>query len=268
MPLARPRHKVILDRGNMKNVYRTTVGLFVIMVIWQLADIVFQFKKFILPSPTEVYAATSKNWTWLLEESIPTLQEITIGFALSVIVGLPIAILLSSSRRLEQYINPILIISQTVPKVAIAPLFVIWFGFGMLPKIVIAFLIAFFPIVVDSTIGLKSVPQDLRDLVASTGASKWRALLSVKIPYAAPSIFGGLKLAMTFSTIGAIVGEFVGTSQGLGYIVIVANGRLDTPLVFSAVILLSIIGLLLYNLVSFLESKIIPWHVSQSQADE
>ena len=133
----------------------------------------------------------------------------------------------------------------------------------MLPKILIAFLISFFPIVIDTSVGLKSVPQDMLDLVASTGGSFWRSLRKVRLPHALPNIFGGLKLAITFATIGAIVGEFVGTSEGLGYVIQIANGRLQTSLVFAAVILLSIMGLLLYNIVVLLEKKLIPWHISQ-----
>lgn len=239
------------------------MGIVLFLGSWQLLIWVFGMEKFVLPSPLSVMKIFLENWKMLLESAWPTLQEIVYGFSLSVCVGIPLAVIMVSYRRVEQLISPILIFSQTIPKVAIAPLFVIWFGFGMLPKILIAFLISFFPIVIDTSVGLKSVPQDMLDLVASTGGSFWRSLRKVRLPHALPNIFGGLKLAITFATIGAIVGEFVGTSEGLGYVIQIANGRLQTSLVFAAVILLSIMGLLLYNIVVLLEKKLIPWHISQ-----
>jgi NitT/TauT family transport system permease protein len=247
----------------MKTLVNVLLGIVFVLVVWQGTIWLFDIQSFILPSPLDVWEATRENWRWLLEESWPTLQAIVLGFGLSVLVGLPLAILLASSRRLEELVNPILVFSQTVPKVAIAPLFLIWFGFGMTPKVVIAFLIAFFPIVVDSTVGLKSVPQDLEDLVASTGTSWRRALTKARLPYALPNIFSGMKLAITFATIGAVVAEFVGTSEGLGYVIQIANGRFNTPLVFAAVIVLSVMGLLLFQLVALAERLAIPWHASQ-----
>jgi NitT/TauT family transport system permease protein len=247
----------------MKRLFNVLFGVVLVLAVWQASIWIFDFRSFILPSPADVWSATQRNWTWLLRETWPTLQAILMGFGLSVIMGVPLAILLASSRRLEDLVSPLLVFTQTVPKVAIAPLFLIWFGFGMTPKVLIAFLIAFFPIVIDSTVGLKSVPRDMQDLVSSTGASWGRGLIKARLPYALPHIFSGMKLAITFATIGAIVAEFVGTSEGLGYVIQIANGRLDTPLVFAAVIILSLLGLVLFQLIAWIERLAIPWHQSQ-----
>lgn len=247
----------------MRRILNPLIGVGVLVLVWQAAKWVWGTPKYILPSPADVWRSVGKNWVWLLESSWPTVQEIMLGFGISVAVGVPLAVILATFPKIEDVVYPVLVVTQTVPKVAIAPLFLIWFGFGMTPKILIAFLIAFFPIVVDTVVGLKSVPQDLHDLVASTGASWSRGLRTVSLPHALPSIFGGLKLAITFATIGAIVGEFVGTSEGLGYVIQIANGRLDTALVFAAVIILSVMGLLLFQVVSLIERISIPWHISQ-----
>ena len=249
----------------MNKVIGSVSGVMLILAIWQVAEWIWNFEKYILPSPSEVWHAVQHDWRWLLESSWPTVQEIVLGFGLSVLIGLPLAIMLVASRRLEKLVYPTLVISQTMPMVAIAPLFLIWFGFGMTPKILIACIISFFPVVVASTVGLKSVPDDLHDLVASTGASWWLGLRRVRLLYALPSIFGGLKVAITLATIGAIVGEFVGTSEGLGYVIQFANGKLNTPLVFAAVMLLSAIGLTLFRVVSLIERLAIPWHSSQTR---
>ena len=238
------------------------IGVILFVAVWQALIWVFDLRKFVLPSPLLVMTSAFSNRGLLARSVWPTLQEIVLGFGLSALVGIPLAIVLVTFKKFEKIISPILIFSQTIPKVAIAPLFVIWFGFGMTPKILIAFLISFFPVVIDTSVGLKSVPSDLKDLAVSTGANYLKCLKKVYIPYALPNIFGGLKLAITFATIGAIVGEFVGTSEGLGYVIQVANGRLQTDLVFAAVILLSFIGLLLFNLVAALERISIPWHES------
>lgn len=244
-------------------IWPPAVGFGAVLVVWIGAIAIFDVRDFVLPGPLDVLDALVTNRSILFEATWPTLQEILLGYALAIAVAIPLAVALSSSRRFSRVVYPVLVVSQTVPKVAIAPLFIVWFGFGLTPKIFIAFLIAFFPIVVDTTIGLRAVPIELHDLARSTGGSRNATFFKIRFPYALPNIFGGLKIGITFATIGAIVGEFVGTDQGLGYVIQIANGRLNTALVFAAVLCLSAMGVLLYYLVDFVERISIPWHVSQ-----
>jgi NitT/TauT family transport system permease protein len=190
-------------------------------------------------------------------------MEVLIGFGLSILISIPLAALLSQWRWLEQTIYPLLVASQTLPKVAIAPLLVVWFGFGLVPNTLITFLMCFFPIVVDSLIGFRSVPKEVLWLAKSTGASSWNTFFKVQIPAALPSIFGGIKVASTLAVVGAVVGEFVGADSGLGYQLIIANGTLDVQLSFAVLIVLSILGITLFALVDLAERLLLPWHISQ-----
>jgi len=162
---------------------------------------------------------------------------------------------------------PAVVMSQTVPKVAIAPILIIWLGFGMLPKIAITFLIAFFPIVISTAVGLKSVETDMLDLVRSMGSSKLKLLLRVRMPTALPHMFAGLKIAICLAVVGAIVGEFVGSDEGLGYLILVSAGALDGPMTWAALVLLVVMGVLLFATVGWIERLVIPWHVSIRAAD-
>lgn len=256
-----PRHSWVASIAAA--IWPPAVGFGAVLLVWIASIAMLDVRDFVLPGPLDVFDALVTNRSILLDATWPTLQEILLGFILAIGVAIPLAVALASSRRFSRIVYPVLVVSQTVPKVAIAPLFIVWFGFGMTPKILIAFLIAFFPIVVDTTIGLRAVPIELSDLARSTGGSRTATFFKIRLPYALPNIFGGLKIGITFATIGAIVGEFVGTDQGLGYVIQIANGRLNTALVFAAVLCLSVMGVLLYYLVDFVERISIPWHVSQ-----
>ncbi len=178
-----------------------------------------------------------------------TLYEILLGFGLSVVIGVPLAVLMTYSRTIERALYPLLVGSQTIPKVALAPLFMVWLGFGLAPKILMTFMIAFFPIVIGAVIGLVTIEQELIYVARSMGASNWQLFWKVRLRHALPSLFGGLKVAITLAVVGAIVAEFVGADKGLGYIIQVANGHLDTPLLLAAVVVVSAIGIALYLLV-------------------
>jgi NitT/TauT family transport system permease protein len=162
--------------------------------------------------------------------------------------------------RLRDIIMPLLLVAQLVPKVAVAPLLLIWFGYGLMPKVLIAFLVAFFPIVVNGASGLGSVEPELLDLGSSLQASRWQTFWKFRVPSALPEIFSGMKIAVTLAIIGAIIGEFVGGNRGLGYLIIVANQELDTPLAFAAILLLSAVGIILYALIELIERMLLPWH--------
>jgi NitT/TauT family transport system permease protein len=229
------------------------VTFVLLLVAWQVIVVVGEVPRFILPSPTDIVQEMINRADILWKHGLVTLGEIVAGFALSVAIGIPLAVLISYSRVFERTIYPLLVSSQTIPKVAIAPLFIVWFGFGIMPKILITFLIAFFPIVIDTVVGLRSTPQEMFYLVRSMGASPWQTFWKVRLPNALPSIFGGLKVAITLAVVGAIVGEFVGADQGLGYLIQIANGNLDTRLLMGSIVVLALIGIALFLLIEWIE---------------
>lgn len=218
---------------------------------------------YLLPPPSSIVARIARDWRMLAGHAWVTAGEVLAGYALAVVVSIPLAALLARFRPLENALYPLLVASQTIPKVAIAPLLVVWFGFGLLPKILIVFLICFFPIVVDALVGFRSVPREVLWLSRSMGASQWKTFTKISIPAALPHIFAGLKVASTLAVVGAVVGEFVAADRGLGYQLIVANGVMDVQLSFSLLIVLSVLGVVLHAALDLLERAALPWHVSQ-----
>lgn len=182
-----------------------------------------------------------------------------LGFAVAILVGIALAVAIVHSRRLGQILTPVIVILQIVPKIAFAPLFLVWFGLGPVPIIVITFLVAFFPVVVNAAVGLNEVEPDLLDLTRVLRLSHWRVLWAIRFPSALPHIFSGLKVASTLAVIGAIIGEFVGSNQGLGYLILIANNNLNTPLALASIGLISLFGLLLYAAIVLLEMVSMPW---------
>jgi NitT/TauT family transport system permease protein len=241
----------------------TPVGtVFAILLVWAAVVGIFHIPEYLLPAPQEVILRVVKEWPILLKHSWYTLFSVLTGFLASVLIGVPIAFAIVSSRLVERMTMPVLVMSQTIPKVAIAPILVVWLGFGIMPKIAVVFLISFFSIVVSTVVGLKSVESDMIDLVRSMGASTARIMLRVRAPSALPQMFAGFKIAICLSVVGAIVGEFVGSDSGLGYLLLTSTGSLDGPLVWSALFILIAIGMILFTIVSKVERLMIPWHVS------
>jgi NitT/TauT family transport system permease protein len=234
-----------------------------VLGVWELWVWIAKVPLYLIPAPSAVVAAMVTEASRLWPHTWVTLQEILLGFLLSVIVAVPLAILIVSSRAFEKSIYPILVASQVVPKVAIAPLFIVWFGFGLLPKVLIVFLIAFFPIVIDSVIGLRSMEIEKLYLAQSMGASRWQVFSKLRLPNALPLMFGGLKVAATLSVIGAIVGEFVGADAGLGRVLLLANGNLDTVMLFAGVGYLTVLGIVIFLTMDTIERLLLPWHVSR-----
>ena len=189
------------------------------------------------------------------------------GFVLSVLVGIPLAMALAYSPQVERSIYPIVVFLQILPKIAIAPLFIVWFGFGTMPKVLLVFLLTFFPIVVNTVVGFKSVDPGVMELARSTGAGALRTFYKIRFPSALPSIFVGLKIAAALASTAAVVAEYVASDSGLGYLIITYNGQLATPMVFATIIVLGVIGLVFYFLIEFVERLVVPWHVSM-RADQ
>ena len=229
---------------------------------WYLVILALRMPDYVLPSPHQVFAELLAAPGLFLEHGAVTVSAALGGFLLSIVIGVPIAVAIAWSDAFGRAIMPFLIFSQTMPKVAIAPLFILWFGFGLVPKLVIAFLISFFPVVISMTTGLLAVEGEMLELVRSMSATKAQTFLKARVPTSLPFLFSGLKVSITLCVIGAIVGEFVGANRGLGYLVLWANGQTETALLFAVLVVLALIGYGLYALVSALERLLIPWHVA------
>ena len=237
------------------------IGLF--LLVWEVLCRALDGKTYLLPTPSRIWEELVRQAPNLVEHTWVTTYEVLLGFALAALIGIVLAVLIVSSPLFDRSIMPVLIFSQTVPKIAIAPLFIVWFGFGPTAKVLVAFLICFFPIVIDTAIGLRSVSPDMLNLARSMGASWWDIFLKIRLPTALPYVFGGLKVAITLAVVGAVVGEFVGATRGLGYVLLKANGELQTPLLFAAIAILTAIGILFYYALEAVERLLIPWHVSR-----
>lgn len=218
---------------------------------------------YLVPAPGAVAETMVADWPMLLEHTWVTTLETIVGFVLAAVIGVATAVLLVYSRTAEKSLYPLILFAQVIPKIAIAPILVVWFGFGMTPKIVLAVLIAFFPVVVSAVAGLRSVDPELLEMSATMGASRWKTFRKIRFPGALPQLMSGLKVAVTLAVVGAVVGEFVGADRGLGYVLLLASGNLDAPLLFADLILMSLIGVVLFVLVEVLERLLIPWHASR-----
>jgi NitT/TauT family transport system permease protein len=236
-----------------------------LVLLWESAIRIFGVPSYVLPSPFVVMTTAVDQGSALLHHSWATAQTVLLGFGLSVAVGIPLGAAIVYVRVIERIVSPILVVTQTIPKVALAPLFVVWFGHGMQSKALVAFAIAFFPIVIDTIVGLRSVKKGSIQLVRSMGATRLQVFTKVQFPGALPSIFGGLKVAITLAIVGAVVGEYIASNEGLGYLQIVAGGVLNTPLLFAAVVAMSVLGLLFYKAVELVERAVIPWHLDKSR---
>jgi NitT/TauT family transport system permease protein len=235
------------------------LGVSVILLAWQLYTHIFAINRIVLPSPLDILKASILHWDILLRESWPTFLESVLGFALAVLIGIPFAVGVASSRVLNLTLYPILIATQSIPKVAVAPIILVWFGLGMQSKLVIAFLVAFFPIVVDTAAGIRATPPGLLELAHSLRASSLQIFLKIQFPAALPFIFAGAKVAVTLAVIGAVIGEFIGSIGGLGNLLLTANSQLDSPLAWAALVWLSALGVLLFAAVVLAERIVMPW---------
>jgi NitT/TauT family transport system permease protein len=236
-----------------------------LFLLWEFAVHLFGIKEYLLPPPSKVWTEFLKRYTIVMPSAWVTLQEIVAGYLLAIVVSIPLALAVAYSRFMEQAVYPVIVFLQIIPKIAIAPLFIIWFGFGFTPKLLLVFLLSFFPIVVSSLAGFKSADRDVMDFARTTGASSWRLFFKIRLPQALPQIFTGLKVGAALAATAAVVAEFVASDKGLGYLLLQYNGNIDTPMVFATIVLLSLLGLAVYYVVEIIERLAIPWHVSQQQ---
>jgi NitT/TauT family transport system permease protein len=258
-----------LQRARARHAWRARVAGIVypaavvlgVLVLWEAATRLFAVPLFLLPPPTAIAVSFIANASLLAFHAWITTVEILLGFALSIVVGIPLALAIFLSPAFSRSILPLLVSSQAMPKVAVAPLFLVWFGFGLLPKVLIAFLIAFFPIVINTAVGLASIEPEKIYLARSMGFGAFATFFKIRLPNALPAIFGGLKISITLAVVGAVVGEFVGGDSGLGYLLMVANGSMDTQLLFAGIVALTVLGVVLFLLVEVAEHLAIPRHI-------
>ncbi|MFI6428129.1 ABC transporter permease [Promicromonospora sp. NPDC050880] len=243
--------------------WRPVAVLLALFALWWFVAWRELVPAYLVPSPGAVAETMAAEWPMLLEHTWVTTLETIVGFVLAAVIGVAAAVLLVYSRTAEKSLYPLILFAQVIPKIAIAPILVVWFGFGMTPKIVLAVLIAFFPVVVSAVAGLRSVDPELLEMSATMGASRWKTFRKIRFPGALPQLMSGLKVAVTLAVVGAVVGEFVGADRGLGYVLLLASGNLDAPLLFADLILMSLIGVVLFVLVELLERLLIPWHASR-----
>lgn len=243
------------------------LAILVLVAAWELAAHLFRIPQWLLPAPSAIAGELAAQPRLFASNALVTTGEIVAGFLLSVAIGIPLAIGMAYSRVFERTLYPILVSSQAVPKVAIAPLLIVWFGFGTLPKVIVAFLIAFFPIVIDTVVGLRSVEPEMLHLARSMGANGWQTFVKIRLPKALPSIFAGLKVAITLAVVGATVGEFVAADRGLGYLLMVASGEMNSRLLFAAIIVLTLIGVAFFLIIEALERALMPWRAVHTQEE-
>src|SRR5262245_29852119 len=237
-------------------------GILVFLAIWQAGVMFTKVPPYLLPAPTEIARTFVDEFPRLARHGWVTTYEMLLGYLLAVAVAVPLAIAITSSQRFDQFVMPTMLFFQVVPKVAVAPLFLVWFGVGALPKVLVAFLISFFPIVIDTAVGLRSMSPEMNDLARSMGATRAQIFAQFRLPTSLPYLFSGLKVAATLAIAGAVVGEFVGADKGLGYLLLVTNSNMETALMFATLVGLTFIGLVFLYSVEFLESLLIPWHVT------
>lgn len=244
------------------------VLFFTLLALWEVYSRSGLIQMSVLPPPSAIASALVRNWDIIYGHTLETMSETTLGMAIATILGLLLALLLDFSTSTRRAVYPLLVISQTIPMVALAPLLVIWFGFDIQPKLIVVALYCFFPITVAVADGLRSTDRDFERLMRSMRASRWQILTMVRLPAAMPAFFSGLRIAATYSVTGAIVGEYVAASQGLGVYMKLAANSYQVVLVFAGIVVTALLSLFLFGLVSLIERIALPWyHVSLVKPD-
>lgn len=268
-PIAMPESRASSALGPLGNFLRgpgvTILALIIFIILWELAIIVFNVPRYIIPRPSAVIAQyfDPRIMERIVSNTLVTGYETLLGFAISVILGVPLAMFVAFSKFLNRTLYPAMVALEMVPKIAFAPLFVTWFGFGLLPKMIVVFMVCFFPIMLNGALAFKSLNTDIIYFSQSTGADAWTLFWKIRLPAALPQIFTGLKGAATNATVGAVIAEWIGADQGLGFYLQSVQSQLRTDVSFAVIFVLAAMGLLLFYAVVLVERLLIPWHVSQ-----
>jgi NitT/TauT family transport system permease protein len=248
--------------------YGLPLAVFIVLMgLWEGAIRAFEIPSFILPPPSAIVAALWSGLTsgLYLAHAVVTATEAVGGFLIGSLLGLLIGMVIVVFPTMERIVYPYVVALQTVPKVAIAPLMVVWFGFGLTSKILVVALVSLFPVLVNVIAGLRAVDQDRLDLLGALSASRWQVFRYLRFPNALPFIFAGLNTAIVFSVIGAIVGEFVGANRGLGFLILQANYQLDIAGAFSLFVVLSVMGIALHGTLRWIERRCVFWNAPVEQ---
>lgn len=231
----------------------------VLLFAWEWLVPLAGVPEYILPVPSAFFERLWTDRALIFQHTLVTANEIVLGFLMAAVISIPLGYIIVSVRLLEKAVYPVIVFFQLVPKIAIAPLFVVWFGFGLFPKVLLTFLLCFFPTLVASMTGFRALDERVLYLTRSMGASAWQTFRYVRVPAALTYIFSGLKVSAVFAATGAIVGEFVGANSGLGYLLLRGTSFLDMPLIFACLVALSVVGILFSYLVDGLEVLLMPW---------
>ncbi len=241
------------------------MALVLVVAGWEAACRFLHIREFVLPAPSVIWAQSYATWPNVLHHTLATLGTVMWGFGASLVISLPLAMLIAASPAISAAIYPLLVVTQSIPKVALAPILIIALGSNELPRIIVTFLVAFFPLVVGTVAGLLATPPELIELGRSCRASKLQELTRIRLPFAVPFVFGGLKVAAALAVVGAVVAEFVGADAGLGYLIQTSMAFFKTPLAFGAVVILAVMGIVLFQAVTVVERVLFPWSSGADQ---
>ncbi|MFT0786970.1 ABC transporter permease [Synechococcus sp. H55.10] len=235
------------------------VTLLLTLALWEAGVRLLQVPRFVLPAPSAIWQSMQEWDEVILGHSLFTLSSTLLAFGLALVGGILLGSLIGSSRLAHLCLYPLLVGFNTIPKVALVPLLAIWFGLGMIPAVITAFLLAFFPIAVNVAVGLETVEPEMRDVLRSLGASGWEIFLKVGLPHSLPYLFASLKVAISLAFVGAVIAETVASNRGLGYLIVSASSSFDVPLAFAGLVALGLMGVLLYSFFAALERYLLAW---------
>jgi NitT/TauT family transport system permease protein len=243
--------------------WRPAALLALLFAGWWVVTATEMVEPYLVASPADTFRVMAEKSAYFRDHTLVTAWETVAGFLLAIGIGVLTAVVMVYSVTIERTLYPLLLFAQVIPKIAVAPLIMVWLGTDLTPKIVIAVLMAFFPIVISMVTGLKAVDPEMLELSATMGAGPAKTFIKIRLPASLPHLFSGLKIGATLAVTGAVVGEFVGAQEGLGYVIQQANGNFDTPVLFAGLIIMSLLGVLLFALVGLIEYFVLPWHASR-----
>ncbi len=257
-PPVRPRKPFLLRRKTLRHILPWVVVI-AVFVVWELAVRAFQIEQFVLPAPSAIFAS-GWQWRWsILDNSWQTFVTTAVGFAFAVIIGLAGGVAIGSSTLIYDGFYPTLIGFNSIPKVAVVPILVIWFGVGTVPAVITAFLLSFFPILVNVATGIATLEPELQDVLRALGAKRWQVIQKVGLPRSMPYFFASLKVAITVAFVGSIVAETVAANKGIGHLMLVASSRFEVPLAFAALLMTAVMGIGMYVVAAYIERRMTGW---------
>jgi len=252
-----------MDKGTIKRILNSTLNPMIffigILLVWEIIVLIFNIPNYILPSPISIFSEIINKFFLLIDHTLTTMIESLLGFLLANSISFLAAIAFAHSKTIEKGLYPYAIALKTTPIVAMAPILILWFGTGIISKIVTSAVICFFPILVNTIRGLKDVDEDALNLFESLSASKWQVFKKLRLPNSLPYIFSALKISTSLAIVGAIVGEFVGSNKGLGFLILVSSYHLETSTMFAAIIMSALSGILFFYAISFIEKRVVFW---------